>query len=234
MNRSKTVGILGGMGPAATVDLMQRVIAATPASDDCDHIRMLVDNNPRVPSRIKALIEKTGPSPVPALTAMAQQLVSQGADFLAMPCNTAHHFYPELAAAVDVPFLNIMELVARHICASQPGTARVGLLASSALSQIRLYEGSFDARGMTAVYPEASQQTRLMALIQAIKANRGEDCGYTAFQDCADLLASAGVDCLLIACTELSVVSRQLKNALPVYDAADILAREVVAYAGTE
>ncbi|WP_439102130.1 aspartate/glutamate racemase family protein [Congregibacter sp.] len=234
MSRSKAVGVLGGMGPAATVDLMQRVIAATPASDDCDHIRMLVDNNPKVPSRIKALIEKTGPSPVPVLTAMAQQLVAQGADFLAMPCNTAHHFYAELASAVDVPFLNITELVAKRIAISQPAARRVGLLASSALSQIRLYEPSFDTRNIEAVYPEASQQTELMALIQAIKANGGERCGYAALQNSAEALEAAGVDCLLIACTELSVVSEQLRSALPFYDAADILAQEIVTYAATD
>ncbi|EED33167.1 aspartate racemase [gamma proteobacterium NOR5-3] len=228
MTTSKTVGILGGMGPAATVDLMQRIIAATPAADDIDHIRMLVDNNPKVPSRMKALVDKNGPSPAPVLRAMARQLRDQGADLLAMPCNTAHHYYDEVSAGVDIPFLNMMELVSSHIAKHQPGVQRVGLLASSALSQIRLYEPWFDALGVEVVYPPAEKQRALMALIVAIKANAGDALGFAALQDCAETLETLGVDCLLIACTELSVISQQLKTPLPSYDAADILAREVV------
>ena len=94
-----TVGIIGGVGPQATVDLMQRLIDLTPAQDDADHIRMLVDNDPAVPSRIAALIEKTGPSPAPHLARMARGLVSHGATLLAMPCNTAHHYLADIRAA---------------------------------------------------------------------------------------------------------------------------------------
>ncbi|MDP5054170.1 MAG: amino acid racemase, partial [Congregibacter sp.] len=188
MTHRKTVGILGGMGPAATVDLMQRVIAATPASDDSDHIPMLVDNNPQVPSRIKALIEKTGPSPVPTLTAMAKRLADQGADFLVMPCNTAHHYYAELAAAVDIPFIDMTLLVSQHIARAQPGAQRVGLLASSALSQIELYEPNLRVQGLTPVYPPSAEQSALMALIMAIKANTGDALGYASLQDCASAL----------------------------------------------
>lgn len=231
MKTSKTVGIMGGMGPAATVDLMQRIIAATPAADDQDHIRMLVDNNPKIPSRVKALIEKTGPSPLPVLLAMASQLAEQGVDLIAMPCNTAHHYYDELAASVDIPFLNIMELVSGHIADRQPGFARVGLLASSALSQIQLYEPWFEAHSAEIVYPPAEKQSDLMELILAVKANAGERLGYAAMQKCADALEALDVDCLVIACTELSVVAKELRTDLSCYDAADILAREAVAQA---
>ena len=87
--KRKVAGILGGMGPEATIDLMKRVFRATPAQDDRDHVHLLVDNNPQVPSRIQALLEKTGESPGPCLCDMARKLESWGADFLAMPCNTA-------------------------------------------------------------------------------------------------------------------------------------------------
>ena len=107
---AKTVGILGGMGPDATIDLMARVIRTTPAEDDADHIRMLVDNNPKVPSRIKAIIEGTGESPAPCLAAMAQGLEKQGADFLVMPCNTAHFYFDEIAGSVSIPFVNLIDL----------------------------------------------------------------------------------------------------------------------------
>ena len=99
----KIVGIIGGMGPEATVDLMQRVIRLTPAKDDSAHIRCLVDDNPKIPSRIKALIEGTGESPGPAIAATAKNLESWGADFIAIPCNTAHYYHAEAQAAVSIP-----------------------------------------------------------------------------------------------------------------------------------
>ncbi|MFW6037888.1 MAG: aspartate/glutamate racemase family protein, partial [Desulfonatronovibrio sp.] len=106
----KIAGILGGMGPEATVDLMNRVIKATPAKDDEDHIRMVVDNNPKVPSRIKALIQGDGSSPGPCLREMARKLESWGVDFLAMPCNTAHFYHQEIQEAVSIPVLDMISL----------------------------------------------------------------------------------------------------------------------------
>jgi aspartate racemase len=224
----RVVGILGGMGPAATVDLMQRIVAGTPANDDNDHIRMLVDNNPKVPSRIKALIDNTGPSPVPVLQRMARGLQAQGADFLVMPCNTAHHFYDDLLSAIDIPLLNIMELVAGEIAQRQPGVRRVGLLASSALSRIVLYEPWIASINAQILYPEANAQAALMELILAVKSNRDVSVGHTALAHCAEELCAAGADCLVIACTELSVIANSLHSELSVYDAADILAKAVV------
>ena len=225
----EVVGVLGGMGPEATVDLMRRVIAATPAQDDADHIRMLVDNNPQVPSRIRALIEKTGESPAPALIAMARGLCAQGADFLVMPCNTAHHYHSEIAAAVDVPFLNLMELVAAHVMRRHPALQRIGLLASSALAHFRIYEPWFDRAGVEVLYPAADRQEALMAAIRAVKAGRVADQDLSAFNSAAAGLANGGAQVLLIACTELSVIADSLQASLPMYDAAEVLAQAIVA-----
>ena len=127
----KVVGILGGMGPAATVDLMQRIIRLTPAAGDEEHLRILVDNNPKVPSRIAHLLHGGKVSPAPTLLAMAQGLITAGADFLAMPCNTAHHYYDEITREVKAPFLNIVDIAAQSLCEREPAATRVGLLASS-------------------------------------------------------------------------------------------------------
>jgi aspartate racemase len=224
----EVVGVLGGMGPEATVDLMRRVIAATPAQDDADHIRMLVDNNPQVPSRISALIDETGPSPAPALIEMARGLCAQGADFLVMPCNTAHHYHSEIAAAVDVPFLNLMELVAEYVTRCHPALQRVGLLASSALSRIQTYEPWFERAGVEVLYPAAERQVALMAAIRAVKAGGVADQDLSAFTSAAADLANGGAQVLLIACTELSVIADSLQASLPVYDAAEVLAQAIV------
>ncbi len=226
--RRKTVGILGGMGPEATVDLMRRVIAGTPARDDADHIRMLVDSNPRVPSRIEALIDRTGESPVPCLVEMARGLERQGADFLVIPCNTAHHYHAEVAAAVDVPVLNLIGMTARDAGRACPDLARVGLLASSALMRIRLYEPWFEQLGVGVLYPGSGVQRELMALIRAVKTGRYTAPQVAACDRAAEDLQAQGAQCLVVACTELSVVAERLDTDLPVCDAADVLARAVI------
>jgi aspartate racemase len=225
-----TVGILGGMGPAATVDLMQRIIDLTPAQDDRDHLHLLVDNNPQVPSRIAALIDGTGASPVPTLRAMAEGLQRAGADFLVMPCNTAHHYHREVADAVAIPFLDLRPIVARRLSAAG-GVTRVGLLASTALGIIGLYEPFFEENGMDLVYPPPALQDELMKLIRAVKAGTQQALGDAGLQRAADALVRDGADALLIACTELSALGADLATRVPVFDAADLLARAVVAQA---
>ena len=97
------------MGPEATVDLMQRIIRLTPALDDADHIRCIVDNNPKVPSRIKAIIEGDGEDPGPCMADMGRRLESWGADFLVIACNTAHYYYGAVQKAVNIPVINLIE-----------------------------------------------------------------------------------------------------------------------------
>ncbi len=216
------------MGPAATIDLLQRVLELTPAESDADHLRLLVDNNPKVPSRIAALLDGTGESPAPTLIAMARGLEQQGADFLVMPCNTAHHYHREVAAAVTIPFLNLMELVQSELDAMPETPRRVGLLASSALRRIELYEPYVNAPGRKLLYPSPSCQEDLMRLILAVKAGRVEADVLQALPAAIDDLRSAGADVLLVACTELSALGDALVSELPVVDAADVLARAVV------
>ena len=133
MDNEKVVGIIGGMGPEATVDMIAQVIRATPARDDIDHIRMLVDNNPKIPSRIKAVIEGTGESPAPCMGEMARNLVAWGDDFLVIPCNTAYYYYDAVQAAVDVPVLNMIDLTVDAIITENPTVRYPGLLASTAV-----------------------------------------------------------------------------------------------------
>ena len=103
----RTVGILGGIGPEATVLLMKRLLKAVEARDDADHIPLIVHQNPGVPSRIRRLIEGTGEDPGPVLAQMARDLQAAGAEALAMPCNTAHAYAPQIMAATPLPFLDM-------------------------------------------------------------------------------------------------------------------------------
>ena len=116
----KIIGIIGGMGPEATVDFMNRIIRATPAKDDIDHIRLIVDNNPKIPSRMKAILEQTGEDPTPCLVEMARKLADWGADILTIPCNTAHYYYQIIKDAIDIPVLNMIELTVDAVIKDHP------------------------------------------------------------------------------------------------------------------
>ncbi len=224
----KVVGIIGGMGPAATVDLLQRIIELTPVADDGDHLRILVDNNPKVPSRIGALLEDSGLDPAPSLVAMARGLVASGAELLAMPCNTAHHYYAELAGQVEVPVINLIEAVGDALSERFPGAVRIGLLASSAVQKIDLYGPGLARRGLEAVFPQANHQQHVMALIRAVKAKAdGPESQQIVAAAIADLLAQ-DCDAIVIACTELSILADGVDTRVPILDAAQVLAEEVV------
>jgi aspartate racemase len=225
------VGVLGGMGPDATVAFMQRVIDATPAQDDIDHVHMLVDNNPKVPSRIKALIEGDGESPGPVIAEMARRLEQAGANFLVMPCNTAHYYWKDAQDAVSIPVWHIVERTLDAIAHRLPG-ARVGMLCSPALRKIGLYEGFARERGLSLVYP--SDEEAVLGVIRAVKRGQGRAPDtLAAFTGAAAELAALQADVLVLACTELSVIGDGLKVSLPVVDTLQVLADDVVKAANT-
>ncbi len=226
--QEKVVGIIGGMGPEATVDLMARIIKGTPALDDIDHIRMLVDNNPKVPSRIKALIEGTGESAGPCLREMARKLEEWGVDFLVMPCNTAHYYHPEVQSAVDIPVLNMIDLAARAVLHETPEIKTVGLLASTAVLNLGLYKKRFQEKGVALLAPSAQAQEGLMAAIRKIKTSSYGQEVLDVLQAAADDLAESGAQALLVACTELSIIGHLIRTPLKVYDSAQILAEAIV------
>ena len=132
------IGILGGMGPLATLDFFNKVLAATPAQGDADHVPLLIQSDPRIPSRPSAILGD-GPSPLPALMAGRDRLVAAGATALAMPCNTAHFWFSDLSAGCPVPFIGIVDVCMTELAPCSPQAA---LLASSPPAQRLLAESS--------------------------------------------------------------------------------------------
>ena len=231
--KMRAVGIICGMGPEATVLLMSRVINLTPASDDSDHVPMLIDNNTQIPSRIKAIIEKTGEDPGPVLVAMAHRLAEAGAEALAMPCNTAHYYAPVLKEAVSIPFLDMVELTADYIArlygsVDSSGGHRVGMLASPAIRITGVFDRAFAARGLYPVYPQ--NQDAMLACIKAVKAAGRSDTAIELLQNAALELMTARVDLLLVACSELSLIKDSLPDGINVVDSIDVLAEAVIAF----
>jgi aspartate racemase len=224
----KTIGILGGMGPEATILLMQKVVNAVPdARDDADHVPMIVHQNPQVPSRIKALIEGTGDDPAPVLASMAQDLENAGVSALAMPCNTAHHYAAAVDGASALPFLDMVDLTAEHL--ARAGARKVGMLASPATRLTGVFEAPFAERGLTPItLPDDGD---ILKVIRAVKAGKPPDETGPDLTRIAQALIDQGADHLLVACTELSLLTSDLPDGVPWTDSLDRLVTAIVDFA---
>ena len=202
------VGVLGGMGPEATVDFFGKLVAATPATRDGDHLRILIDDDPTVPDR-SAGIAGTGPSPAPHLARMARGLVALGAELLVMPCNGAHAFEADVrAAAPGVPFLSLIEATVAATRARRPDVTRVALLATDGTLASRIYHRAFEAAGVSVSVPDADDQRQVMDAIYAIKRGERGPAAADALRAVAERLASEGAEVVVAACTEVPLVLR--------------------------
>lgn len=226
----RRVGILGGMGPQATVLLMDKLIAAVPAADDRDHIPLIVDQNTQVPSRIRRLIEGTGEDPGPALAEMARRLERAGAEALAMPCNTTHHYAGVITASVRIPMLSLVEVsVARARALSGAAGGRVGIIASPAVRITGLFEGPLRAAGLTPVYP--ADEAPVLDAIRRIKAAGVDGPARRAVRRASEHLLADGAQVQMIACTELSLIASECATGSVAFDSLDALVDAIKAFA---
>lgn len=208
MGRTAVVGILGGMGPAATVDLFDRIVRATPAEKDQDHLRILIDNNPAVPDRTAAILGG-GPDPLPLLKEGVQELARRGAELLAIPCNTAHHFLPEVQAACSVPILDMIAETAKHIRVTHGNGCTVGILATTGTVDTGLYQRALEAENLAWMLPLDAEQGALMDAIygpQGIKAGAAAEVPRAAIQAIGEKMAARGAEAFVLGCTEIPLV----------------------------
>lgn len=219
---TRVVGILGGMGPEATILLQQRVLATVAGRDDADHLPLLIDMNPQVPSRIAHLIDGTGPDPAPVLAEMARRLEAAGATALAMPCNTAHHYAPQIMAAVQIPFLNMVDLSVSRAAQQLARGATIGFLASPAVRKAGVFEPALWAAGLTTLWPRDTDA--LLRAIRAIKAGGATDEAQRILAAADDELAGNGAALIFVACPEFSILSPSLSFPVPGLDTIDVLA----------
>jgi aspartate racemase len=225
----RRVGILGGMGPEATVLLMQKIIAARPARDDADHIPLIVDQNTQVPSRIRHLIEGTGEDPGPVLAAMAQRLQASGAQALAMPCNTAHHYSASIRAVTSVPFLDMVALSVATAVRLVSAGGKVGILASPAVRQVGLFDRAFAGTGLVPLYSD--DDNAMLTAIRTIKARGDHDGARATLQAASADLLARGAQVQMIACTEFSLIADAVAAGVTAFDTLDQLVAAIIAFA---
>jgi len=228
---ARIIGVLGGMGPAATADFYQKLIQATPAKTDQDHLKVLIYSNPHIPDRTAA-IRGEGPDPLPALVASAEALIRAGADFLTIPCVTAHHFFDGLQAAVSVPILHLIRETVAALGAEHPTRRCFGLLATSGTLQSRMFEAKFEPQGLTILTCEPRvQDTRVMEAIYAVKKGESLDRPRHLIREAATHLLDRGAEAIIAGCTEIPLILREGDLPVPVIDPTWNLARAAVRYA---
>lgn len=230
MGLTKIVGVIGGLGPEATLDFYAKVLALTPAARDQDHLHLIIDSNPGVPNRNEA-VAGTGPSPGPILAEMAVRLERAGADFLVMACNAAHAFQGEITAAVSVPFVSIIEETVTATLGRSPNLERVGVLASSGCLDAKLYQNAFAQHGVKVFVPEGTERETFMSLLYRVKAgDKGAEVRKTMCA-LADSLIGWGAEAIVAGCTEVPLVLGGQDLPRPFIDSSAVLAERTVRYA---
>lgn len=228
----KTIGIIGGMGPLATVNLYLRIVERTKAQKDQEHIHILIDSNSNIPDRTKAIIGN-GEDPTIELIKSAKRLEQAGAEFLIMPCNTAHFFINEIKENVSIPFINMVEETVKYTFEKFGKDITVGIMAADGAIKTKIYENHYNMMGIRTVIPEKTQ-SKIMEFIYNVIKNGNLEEGTDLFFECVQELEHLGAEVFLLGCTELSSAQYLYKIEGPYINPMEIITDASIIYAGGE
>ncbi|HNX30231.1 MAG TPA: amino acid racemase [Holophaga sp.] len=233
----RKVGVVGGVGPAATVNFLDKIVRNTPARTDQEHIKLVVEQNPQIPDRTANLVAD-GADPTLALYAACKKLESADADMIAIPCNTAHAFVERIQPHLRIPIVNMLFETIQYIQRHHPEAKEVGLLATDGTVKSRIYQEIAEQHGLHLSTPDEPYQRRVM---EAIYGASGVKSGFTTGKCEEDLRAALehlvrdkGATVAILGCTELPLIMAQSDDCLvagrhvAVVDPTEILARKCV------
>lgn len=227
----KVIGILGGMGPEATVDFFSKIVKGTRVKKDQDHLRILINNNPKIPNRTLA-IQGKGPSPLRQMVRSAKVLEDAGADFIVIPCVTAHHFYDSLQKRTTIPIFHIVKETVRHIQNHFKGIEKIGLLATTGTLQAGLFQKAFARSKIKLILPTRDlQKNSVMKAIfgkEGIKAIGPSAKSKRLILKASKELIRQGAQAIIAGCTEVPLVLKEGDLPIPVIDPIAILARVAI------
>lgn len=223
----KVIGILGGMGPAATSELFARIIDNTAAEMDQEHVNMIIINDPQIPDR-SAYIFNQGPSPIPKLLENLKKLSLAGAEVAVIPCMTAHSFIHELNKTSPIPIINAIDLTEQYINENYPEFKKIGLLATNGSIGASVFQRYISKE---IVIPKSNDQNEVMEIIYGgggIKSGNTSQEIINRIRNITNKLKKEGTEAVIAGCTELSLVMNENNTYLPVVDPITILAKKVV------
>lgn len=221
------IGILGGMGPEATLYLFQKIIKNTGATKDQDHFRVLIDNNTKIPDRTPGILGQ-GETPLPMMIVTAKNLEKAGADFITIPCVSAHYFIEELRKEVAIPVISIIDEVAGEIQRRLPEIKRIGLIATTGIVRAGLFQDRLTKMGVEVLVPPEEAQENLV--MSAIYGESGIKAGFISSENKDKILKASnemierGAEGIIGGCTEVPLVVQQKDTEVPFFDSLDILA----------
>ncbi len=222
-NKSKIIGILGGMGPYATVDLFKKIIDMTPIEKEKDHLRIIVDNNPKIPSRGRYFAYGEE-SPVFEMTATAKNLEKAGADFLIIACNQAHHFYDDVQSQIKIPILNIIEEACKYVKNELPNIKKVAVVGAKSTCEI-VYKNTLEKYGFIPIIPENNDYKKLRKIIDAIKMGKKDK--RLLLKICNKLI-ERGAEAIILGCTEFPIILRKKDLPIPTFDPNWIISKKAI------
>lgn len=230
MNK-KTLGIIGGVGPLATMFLGEMIVRRTKATKDQEHVHTIIDNDTTIPDRTAYILDQTKENPIPYLTKDIEKLVSVGAEVICIPCNTAHSFYEEMQHSSPVPVLHMIRETAKQAATS--GAKNVGILATDGTLTAGVYQKALLEVGIEPIIPDQETQHLVMSVIyDYIKA--GKDVTLQQWNRIEEVMKSRGCDKIILGCTELSIVNKELKLSDLYIDSLIVLAESAIKHCGFE
>lgn len=225
----KKLGVIGGLGPMATVYFLQLVTEMSHAQRDQEHMEILLHSNPRIPDRTSYILGQSGESPLPMMIEAGRGLAAQGAELIAIPCITAHYFHSRLEEGIGIPVINAPAETAA--CLREAGVVRAGIMATDGTVSSGVMQKALEAQGVKCVLPDQEGQGMVMSLIyDDIKAGKSAD--PEKFQSASGQLFRKGAQVVLLACTELSLIKRDTPLGPGFLDVLEVLARKAVLSCG--
>ncbi len=228
--RETVIGVIGGMGPAATVKFYMDLVARTPAQRDQDHYHVIIDSNVKIPDRT-GFVYDNAESPLPEMIKTAKRLGDAGVKVGCIPCMTAHYFYDDLVSHVNYPIINAMATVADHIEMKYPKVERIGIICTDGTKKMKLFDKHL--RSLEILYPSDDMQKNVM---QAIYGANGIKAGNTAGHPCqllvaaADSLVARGAQLIIAGCTEVPLALKQEHVSVPYINALDTVIEKLLTY----
>lgn len=227
----KTLGIAGGVGPLATMFIGEMIVRRTKAAKDQDHVNSIITNNTSIPDRTAFILGTAQEDPVPVMIGDMKKLASIGAELIIIPCNTAHTFYDKLQKGSPVPVIHMIRETMKR--ASGQKAKKVGILATTGTITSKVYQQAALDYGLQAVLPDEEIQEKVMSIIyDNVKA--GKDADRQTWNDIAAFMDSQGCDRIILGCTELSIVKKEMELPDFYLDSLIVLAETAILACGYE
>lgn len=229
-NLEKSVGVIGGLGPMATVYFLEYVINLTDAQKDQEHINMVITNHATTKDRTEYIVGKSKDSPAKTLIEDAKKLEASGVDFIVITCNTAHYFYDEIQKSINIPIVNILEETVDYVKSNN--FKKVGILATDGTINSKIYQNVCEKENVEYLILDSRNQNIIMDIIyNEIKC--GKNANMDKFNSIIDYTKKNGCDCVILGCTELSILKNDNNLIGKFYiDSLDILARKTIEKCG--